>query len=164
MLFAALPAQAEGAGLPQLDTSFYPEEMFWLAITFGLLYALMSMIALPRVARTKDNRKTVISGELEAARTANDHAKATSAEVEKSLGEARMRAQAHVADMIAKLEEETAAHSGAQEKELARKLRAVEADIAVAREAALKSVRKSAGDLAASVAEKAAGVKIQVNA
>ena len=84
-LLLALPARAEEAGLPQLDTSLFAEQIFWLAVSFGVLYLLMSSVALPRVAKTKDNRKHVIAGELEAARVANEAARQAVAQVEKSL-------------------------------------------------------------------------------
>jgi len=161
---AAAFAQADNdkGGLPQFDTSLFPGQLFWLAVSFCLLYSLMSLIALPRVARTQDNRKKTIASELEAARAANDAAKATVAQVEKSLTEARARAHGTVSEMIAKVAEESALRQTAQERELQRRLHRSEADIAVTREAALNAVRDSAADLAATLVEKIVGSKMRV--
>jgi F-type H+-transporting ATPase subunit b len=165
-LFYALPALAQAdndkGGLPQLKTDLFPEQIFWLAISFGILYLLMSKVALPRVASTQDNRKQVIAAELEAARVASETAKQTVAQVEKSLAEARAKAYADVGDMIAKVKETNAERQRAQEKELGRRLHRAEADIAVAREAALTSIRGTAADLAAVVVEKILGAKGRV--
>jgi F-type H+-transporting ATPase subunit b len=142
----------------------FPEQLFWLAVSFGLLYVLMSGVALPRVARTQSNRKSVIASELEAAKAANETAKASVAKVEKSLAQARSKAQATMSEMVAKVSEESTFRQTAQERELARHLRAAEESIAVARESALASVRSSAKDLAAVVVDKVVGAKIRVSA
>jgi F-type H+-transporting ATPase subunit b len=159
IMLSAASVRADDSGLPQFDPALFPEQIFWLAISFATLYALMSKIALPRVARTQENRKKVITAELEAAREANDTAKASLAAVEKSLSEARAKAHAHVNEMLSNVVSEAATHQAAQEKEMQRRLHRAEADIAVTREAALTSIRASADDLAAAVVEKILGLK-----
>jgi F-type H+-transporting ATPase subunit b len=164
-LLASLPVRAEEGGdkgLPQLDTTLFPEQLFWLAISFGALYLLMSRVALPRVARTQGTRRQVIASELQAAQAASDTAQATSAQVEKSLVEARSKAQASVSEMIAKVAEESAVRQAKQERELSRRLHSAEQEISVTREAALNAVRASAAELAASVIEKVIGTRVQV--
>lgn len=158
----SLPARAEEGGLPQLDTTLFPEQLFWLAVTFTILYVLMSKIALPRIARTQANRKDTITGELEAARKANETAKATMTAVEKSLNGARAKAQADVNEMLADVAAKTAASHATQEKEQQSRLQKAEAEIAVTREAALNSIRASAADLAGAVVEKIIGSRLRV--
>jgi F-type H+-transporting ATPase subunit b len=159
VMLSALPVRAEEGGLPQLDTTLFPEQIFWLAISFSVLYVLMSKVALPRVARTQANRKSVIASELQAAHAANDTAKVTLAAVEKSLNEARAKAQVHVNEMMGDVANEASTRHATQEKEMLRRLHSAEADIAVTRQAALVAVRASAGDLASAVVEKILGSK-----
>ncbi|MDR3423782.1 MAG: ATPase [Alphaproteobacteria bacterium] len=166
----SLPAWAEEAGaggqggLPQFDVSQYPAEIFWLVVTFALLYLLMAGVALPRVARTQESRKKIIASEIEAARAANDAAIATVATVEKSLGEARAKAQASVSAMIAEVNEESTARQAEQERALSRSLHSAEAEIAVMREAALKEIRGCVADLAAAVVGKILGSRERAGA
>jgi F-type H+-transporting ATPase subunit b len=154
MPFMASAARAEEAGLPQLDTAMFPEQLFWLAICFALLYMLMSRIAMPRVEQTLDNRRKVVEGDLAAARTAQYAAKLMTSQTEKSIVSARAQAQAAVNDMIAKVTAESAESQAMQDREQLRRLRDVEEEIAKARVAATKSVQASAADLAAAVTEK----------
>ena len=42
--------QAEGAKMPQLDFSTFPNQIFWLLITLVVIYFVLSRIALPRIA------------------------------------------------------------------------------------------------------------------
>jgi F-type H+-transporting ATPase subunit b len=146
-------------GLPQFDPAWFPEQMFWLVISFAILYLCMAFVALPRVSKTQGNRKRVIASEIEQARAANNDAKASVAAVEKSLSEARAKAQARVGEMLAEVTEEANDHRAAQEKELSRKLHTAEEDIAVTRAKAMDAVRASASDIAAAVVEKVLGFK-----
>jgi len=157
-------AGGDKGGLPQFDTSLFPEQLFWLAVSFAFLYLMMSLVALPRVARTQTNRKTLIAAELEAARAANDTAKVAVASVEKSLSEARAKAQVSVSDMMAEVMQQANERQAAQEKEQQRHLHRAEADIAVTREAALKAIGANAADLAGLVVEKILNSKGRVSA
>jgi F-type H+-transporting ATPase subunit b len=163
VVLAALPSWAaadnDKGGLPQLDTSLFVEQLFWLAISFALLYLLMSAVALPRVAKTQDNRKNIIAAEIEAARAAHEAAKATIAAVEKSMTEARAKAQATVSEMVAEVTANATERQSAQERDLLRHLHSAEADIAVTRQAAMKKIHESAADLATTVVEKILGFK-----
>ena len=42
-------APAEHGGFPPFQSQHFPSQLFWLALTFILLYVLMSRIALPRI-------------------------------------------------------------------------------------------------------------------
>lgn len=141
-------------GLPQFDTGLFPEQIFWLVVSFITLYVLMAFVALPRVAKTQANRKTVIAKEIETARAANETAKASVGVTEKSLNLARADAQAKVSEMLAKVAEEANERRATQEKELLRKLHHAEEDIATSRAAALEQVEEKAADLAKAVIEK----------
>ena len=43
--------------MPQLDIETFPSQLFWLAVTFIVLYFLMSWIGLPRVTAAIDARR-----------------------------------------------------------------------------------------------------------
>ena len=149
----------EGGGLPQLDSSLFPEQVFWLIVTFGLLYLAMSFVALPRVAATKENRARTIKDELKTAQHASEAAKAMVEATEKALAEARVKAMAKIREQIAEVSADTAARQAAQERELLRNLHRAEADIAVAHEAAMQNIGASASELAVAIGEKCLSAK-----
>ncbi len=171
-VLSAMPAWAEHAegaaegdgGLPQFDPSWYPEQMFWLVVSFVLMFLLMNFVVLPRYARTQEKRKDVISVEIETARVANEEAKASLSATEKSLADARAKAQADVSEMLARVAEESNERQATQEKELQRKLHRAEEDIAVSRAKAFEQVRSVAEDLAETIISKVLGGKKQVRA
>jgi len=141
-------------GLPQLDATQYPGEIFWLAVSFAVLYGLMACLALPVVRRTQEKRTLAIADDLESAHAANEEARVLLSHYEKTLAEARAKAQATVADIAAVAAQESAARQAARQQELDGHLAEAEARIFAARDKALGEVRSKAADLAAVIIDK----------
>lgn len=58
---------AEKAGLPQMDASTFPSQIFWLAISFGFLYFVVSALVLPGLSGAITVRRNTITGDLDKA-------------------------------------------------------------------------------------------------
>lgn len=165
LALASLPSWAEEAAggekgsLPQFDVTQFPEQIFWLVVSFATLYVLMAFVALPRVAKTQDHRQKVISKEIEAAQLANDNAKESMAAVDRALSDARAKAQADMSDMLAKVSEETNEKRADKERELTRNIRRAEGDIVRTRTKALEQLQASVDELAQAVVSKILGGK-----
>jgi len=170
-LFFALPLWAsevaeeaggeQGGGLPQLDTTLFPAQLFWLAISFAVLYVLMAKLALPGVKKVQDKRQDVLKAELSAASYANEQARTMVAQYERALTEARTKAQATINDMMAKAAAESAARQAAQQQDLAVRLQDAEAKIRSVRDSAMKDVQGAAAELAHGIVEKITGLKVK---
>lgn len=58
LLTAPAAAAEEGSGgLPQFDATWFPSQLFWLAVTFAVLYVFFARTALPRIEQTLRNRQ-----------------------------------------------------------------------------------------------------------
>jgi len=58
----------EGGGtMPQLDPTYYASQLFWLVVAGGLMFVLMSKVALPRVAAILELRDNQVRKDLEKA-------------------------------------------------------------------------------------------------
>src|SRR6201993_2463800 len=79
---------------PPFESEHFPSQLVWLAISFLLLYVLMSRIALPRIGGIMAARSRVISDDLAAAEDLKERSNAANAAYEKALADARSRAQA----------------------------------------------------------------------
>lgn len=150
LLTAAEEAAAHGetaaSGLPQFDPSSWPSQLFWLALFFGALYAVMSGYFLPRIGRTIEERRDRIASDLDKA--AEERAKAEAAEkaYNQALADATARAQGIAADTRAKLNAEIAELSAAADREAAEGLAKSEARIVAMKQDASKKVREAAVD------------------
>ena len=58
---------AESAGMPQLDPEFWISQIFWLTLTFGILYVILSKLILPKISANLELRKLQIQENIEAA-------------------------------------------------------------------------------------------------
>lgn len=145
-------------GLPQLNPATFPTQIFWLALTFGALYYLLSKKALPVVAQVLEERQERISRDLSKAASLKDEAEAVMATVDKAMAEARAQAQAVIAETVAAIEAENQARQSALGAQIADRLRQAEASIAAAKEQALTNVRGEAAGIVREIASKLAGI------
>ena len=58
---------AESGGMPQLNTEFWISQIFWLTLTFGILYVVLSKLILPKISANLELRKSQIQENIEAA-------------------------------------------------------------------------------------------------
>src|SRR5262245_65996164 len=88
-----IPATEHGRGFPPFDPATFASQLFWFALTFILLYVLMSRVALPRIGTILEDRRKRIDGDLADAQRSKEASDAAIAAHEKALAEARGRAQ-----------------------------------------------------------------------
>src|SRR5579863_9145897 len=77
---------------PPFDSANFAPLLIWLAITFGLLYLLMSKLALPRVEGILDARAGKINGDIGVAGAKRKEADQAAADYQKTLADARTKA------------------------------------------------------------------------
>ena len=58
---------AESGGMPQLNPEFWISQIFWLTLTFGILYVVLSKLILPKISENLELRKSQIQENIEAA-------------------------------------------------------------------------------------------------
>ncbi|MAK00068.1 MAG: hypothetical protein CMM13_05245, partial [Rhodospirillaceae bacterium] len=104
---AATASDASGPKLPQLDIETYASQIFWLIVTFIVLYFLVAKIAMPRIAEVLEGRQERIEDDLDKAETLKKEAYLVKVEYEKALSSARE--EAHEATRRA--QDEIAKHS-----------------------------------------------------
>lgn len=137
-------AHAASGGLPQFDPSSWPSQLFWLAVLFGGLYALMAFYFLPRLGGVIEERRDRIADDLDQAAESKRKAEDAQKAYKAALADATAKAQAFAADTRARLGEELAAVAAAADKEAQAKVAAAEARIAAMRGDAAKKVREAA--------------------
>lgn len=82
-----------GSAMPQLDSTYYASQLFWLAITGVLLYMLMSKVALPGVSRIVEMRDSQVRSDLEQAYKLKQQAEDLKISYRKALRDADERAK-----------------------------------------------------------------------
>jgi F-type H+-transporting ATPase subunit b len=153
MTEAAHPAGAAAAsgGFPPFDTSTFPSQLFWLAVTFAVLFLVLWTIAGPRIAGAIAARKGRVAGDLADAERHRRDAEAAQAAYETALAEARKRAQAVAEENRQRVQREIDAAKAAAESDAQKASAAAEARIAATRDAARSQIAKTAEDAAIAI-------------
>jgi F-type H+-transporting ATPase subunit b len=148
----------DGSAFPPFDATTFPGQIFWLVLTFGILYFLMSKVALPRVAEILENRESKIDGDLKAAAKLQEKAKAAGEAYEKLLTDARSNAQG----IGQKAKDAALATADEQRKSVeattAIKIAESESRITAARDKAMGNVVGIASDTATEIVKRISGI------
>jgi F-type H+-transporting ATPase subunit b len=150
-------AHSEKHAFPPFEAQHFPSQLFWLALTFVLLYVLMARVALPRIGGILAARSKHIADDLSAAQRFKEQSEAANAAYLKSLADARARAQAMANDTRAQQAAQAEAANKKLEAQLNDKLAAAEQSIAATRGAAMSNVAGIAADTAAAIVERLIG-------
>lgn len=150
----------ENLGFPQLKTDTYASQVFWLFVSFAILYPLMAWLALPSVGRVLDKRKRQREDDLSRAQKLGEEAEKIKSAYERSLtkaqraaAEALGAAERAISDKISEAQSLFAAES---------RKRMAEADQAIekAKAEALQSLADISAQVAADMVQKVANVQI----
>jgi F-type H+-transporting ATPase subunit b len=152
------PAGEHGA-FPPFDPATFGSQLLWLAITFGLLYFLMSRVALPRIGSILENRSNRIAGDLAEAGRLKEETDAAIAAYEQALAEARQNAHAIGQKARDAAKAEIDADRGRLEADLQGRLDAADRRIAEVKNRALAEVDAIARDATDAIVETLAGTR-----
>jgi F-type H+-transporting ATPase subunit b len=143
--------------MPQLDVETFPSQLFWLAVTFVVLYILMSWVGLPRLTAAIEARRQRREEDLARAAQLRSEAEAANAAFQRTMAEARAQAQAVLKETSDRLAAEAAERQRAVAAALAQQVDEAERRITATKQQALAEVRGIAVDVGRSVVEKLTG-------
>jgi F-type H+-transporting ATPase subunit b len=145
-------------GFPPFDALTFGTQLFWFAVTFVLLYLVVSRFVLPTVGGVLAKRAGTIADDLDQAAQKSAAAEEARVSMERAVAKARADARSMIdaarADVMAKLN----AEQEAAEKRLMDKIAAAEASVDAARKKALAEVPAMADQLARDIADRIAPV------
>ncbi|MAU95361.1 MAG: ATP F0F1 synthase subunit B' [Fulvimarina sp.] len=155
----SIAASEHGTGFPPFDPEFYPSQILWLAITFGVFYWLLKTVIMPRIGGILENRRDRIALDLEAAERMRSDADEAKATYEQELAEARSRAHS-----IAHGAKETAREDAEKERkrldtELNARLDEAQIRIAGVKRSALGEVDQIARDVTDTILREVASIE-----
>ena len=156
---AADAAAAADPGMPQLDFSTFPNQIFWLVVTLVVIYLVLTKVALPRIASVLAERQGTITNDIAAA----EDLKAKAAEAEeaynKALADARAEAGRIGAEAKAEMQAEVEVAMAKADAEIAARTAESESRITEIREGAAAAVKDVAQDAAKEIVS-ALGIEV----
>ena len=153
-------SHGDSGGLPQLDFSTWPTQIFWLVVSFGLAYILMWRVALPRIGSVLEERHNRIQGDLKRAKAASEKAEQARQAFEVMLAESREKASAVMREATESIRNKMERKIKTSNASTAEKMAEAESDIAEAKARAMIDVVDIASTSAAEAVAQLTNIKI----
>ncbi|WP_108484464.1 F0F1 ATP synthase subunit B' [Oceaniglobus ichthyenteri] len=139
------------AGMPQLDFSTFPNQIFWLVVALFAIYYILSRIALPRIGSVLAERQGTITNDIAAAEELKLRAVGAEKAYDKALADARAEANKIVAAAKADIQADLDVAIEKADAEIAAKSAESEKAINEIRAGAMESIEAVAKDTAEAI-------------
>lgn len=146
-------------GFPPFDGTYFPSQLLWLAIIFGLFYLFLQKVVLPRIASILEVRRDRIAQDLDQAARMKEEADEAVAAYEQELADARSKANDIAQEARDGAKAKAEAERRKVEAELDEKLKAAESRIAAIKADAIKEVGTIAEDTAGAIVRELIGTQ-----
>ena len=146
--------------LPQMKVDTFPGQIFWLVVTFGLLFLVLWRKTLPMIEGAIGNRRRRIEGDLATAETFRKDAQGALAAYEAALAQARDRAHRLADDNRKVVVGEIDRLKAQTDAEAQKAFGIAETRIAAERGKALAGVKAAAAEAAAEIVARLIGVSV----
>ncbi len=120
---------AKSGGMPQLNPEFWISQVFWLVLTFGILYLVLSKLVLPKISDNLETRKSQILENIETAEKQREESEDKIKQFEKIILESKIEAKNYFNDRRQKILEDINKKRIALEKDIDDEISAVEEEI-----------------------------------
>ena len=151
---------AESGGMPQLDPEFWFSQIFWLVITFGILYLILSKLILPRISENLETRKSQVLDNLELAEKQRNDSEAKLKEFESIILKSKIEAKSLFNESRRKLLEDINKKKQKLEEEIDKEVNIVENEIEELKKKSPEKINKIAIETSSDLINQLIGTNI----
>ena len=159
-LFIGKVFAAESGGMPQLNPEFWVSQIFWLIITFGILYVVLSKLILPKINTNLELRKLQISDNIEAADRQREESESKLKEYDEIITKSKIEAKNIFNQVKEKALKNINAKREFLEKQIDEEVKKAEEEINKLRLEAPSKINKIAIDTSSQLIQKLIGTEI----
>ena len=159
--FKTFSASKDKAGMPQLDVSTYPSLIFWLIVTFGFTFLVLKFFITPKLSEILNQRKERISADLFAAKSSREEAENSKTNQERSISDAKNKANKIVKDAIEKTKNTLQETEKKAKERLTKTLLDAEKNISDTKNKSLKNITLITTEIAVAISKKVSGINIK---
>lgn len=145
--------------MPQLDPSSFSTQLFWLTISFIVLYELLARVFLPRVQSIFDLRTRTVESDVNQAEALQSEARRVQDLYEKVLTQARTEADTAIAGMKDKIADIASERQAELDKVIEKQIATSEAGIRKAKAEVMSKLKPVAAEVAQKIVEIVANQK-----
>ena len=159
-LFLKKVFSAESGGMPQLNPEFWVSQIFWLIITFGILYIALSKLILPKISTNLELRKSQISDKIEAADKQREESESKLREYDEIISKSKIEAKNIFNQTREKILKDINLKRDILEKQIDDEVKKTEEEINKLRKEAPVKINKIAVDTSSELIQKLIGTNV----
>ena len=151
---------AESEGMPQLNPEFWVSQIFWLILTFGFLFIILSKFILPKISNNLELRKSQILENIETAEKQKMESENKIKEYEALINNSKNEARNYFNEARKKIIQDIDKKRGEIEDEINVEIRNAEKEIVELKKGAPEKINKIATETSAQLIKQLIGEEI----
>ena len=151
---------AESGGMPQLNPEFWVSQIFWLTLTFGILYIVLSKAILPKISSNLELRKSQIQENIEAAEKQRIESDTKLKEYDDLILKSKIKAKNIYKDAREKVIKDINLKKEVLDRQIDEEIKKVEKEIEVLKKNAPERINKIAIETSSELIKKLIGAEI----
>ena len=158
LIFSA--QSAESGGMPQLNTEFWISQIFWLIITFGALFIVLSKIILPKISNNLESRKSQILENIEKAEKQREESENKIKEFDKIILDTKIKAKNYLSEARQKILQDINKKKETLESEINKEIDLAEKEINELKKNAPDKINKIAIETSSDLLKQIIGIEV----
>ena len=151
---------AESGGMPQLNPEFWISQIFWLIITFGILFIVLTKVILPKISDNLESRKSQILENIETADKQKEESQKKIDEYEKIILDSKLKAKSYFSEAREKILDDINKKRAALEKDLDEEIDEVEKELSDLKNKSGEKINKIAAETSAELIKELIGEEV----
>ncbi len=151
---------AESGGMPQLNPEFWISQIFWLTLTFGVLYIVLSKLILPKISANLELRKSQIQENIAVAEKQREESESKLKEFEDNISKSKLEAKNIFKETRDKTLKEIDSKRETLEKQIDNEIKKAEKEISILLKNAPEKINKIAIETSSEVLKNLIGAEI----
>ena len=151
---------AESGGMPQLNPEFWISQIFWLTLTFGTLYIILSKLILPKISANLELRKSQIQENIEAAEKQRESSEAKIKEYDEIILKSKLEAKNIFREAREKVIKDINSKQNVLDKQIDEEIQKAEKEIQILKDNAPIKINKIAIETSSELLKKLIGAEV----
>ena len=151
---------AESGGMPQLNPEFWVSQIFWLTLTFGVLYVVLSKLILPKISANLELRKSQIQENVEAAEKQRENSESKLKEYDQIVLKSKLEAKDILKSAREKVLKDINSKKEILDKQIDEEINNAEKEIEMLRKSASGKINKIAIETSSDLIKKLIGAEV----
>ena len=159
-LLTGLVESAESSGMPQLNPEFWFSQIFWLILTFGILFIVLSKLILPKISKNLEVRKFQILENIETAEKQREESENKIKEYEKIIHDSKNEAKNYFNKAREKVLKDIDNKKEVLENNINEEIVKVEKEISELKNKSAETINKIAIEISSDIVKQLIGVQV----